>query len=46
MFVNALVSAGSKRLKVLCGSAHPDNRYFELTTPGHCLERGKNLLIG
>src|ERR1700675_2170827 len=45
MFLNALVSAGSKPLKVLCGSAHPDDRDFEVSASGHGVKRRKNLLI-
>src|ERR1700686_1905200 len=46
MFLNALVSAGSKPLKILCGSAHPDDRDFEVSASGHGVKRRKNLLIG
>src|ERR1700676_900218 len=45
MFLNALVSAGSKPLKILCGSAHPDDRDFEVSASGHGVKRRKNLLI-
>src|ERR1700686_4360750 len=45
MFLNALVSAGSKPLKILCGSAHPDDRDIEVSASGHGVKRRKNLLI-